>query len=102
MRFRRSILAVFLVLLTFLLLSGGSLAIPAISCQYCSCTIYQRNFSTIPGTPQLGIRFNPFSQYMLASARSYDSTSVGAPRMVQMPDIPRTEPRSQRQKGDSR
>jgi hypothetical protein len=82
MRSRGPVFALSMVLLTFFLLNASSFAIPALSRQYgTSCT-------TCPG--------------MRASNSTYYQTPVGAPGTVPTPDIPRTEQRSERQKGDSR
>lgn len=81
MRSRGPVFALKVVLLTFFLLNASSFAIPALSRQYgTSCTT---------------------CQYTRASDHNYQ-TSVGAPGTVPTPDIPRTEQRSERQKGDSR
>jgi len=82
MRSRGPVFALSVGLLTFLLLTASSFAIPAFSRQY--------------GTS------GTTSQYMRANNGNYYQTTVGAPGTVRTPDIPRTEPRSRTQKGDSR
>jgi hypothetical protein len=46
---------------------------------------------TIPGIPQVGLRFNQFFQYTGKSANNYNQTPVGAPGTPQSPNVPRTD-----------
>jgi len=46
---------------------------------------------TIPGIPQLGLRFNQFFQYTGKSANNYTQAPVGGPGTPQGPNVPRTD-----------
>jgi hypothetical protein len=46
---------------------------------------------TIPGIPQIGLRYNQFFQYTGKSANNYNQAPVGGPGTPQAPNIPRTD-----------
>jgi len=46
---------------------------------------------TIPGIPQIGLRYNQFFQYTGSSANRYSRTPVGPPGTLQSPLVPNTD-----------
>jgi hypothetical protein len=46
---------------------------------------------TIPGIPQVGLRYNQFFQYTPGSANNYSQSPTGPPGTVQAPNAPRTD-----------
>ena len=46
---------------------------------------------TIPGIPQIGLRFNQFFQYTSGNANNFSQTPQGPPGTLQSPNIPRTD-----------
>ena len=46
---------------------------------------------TIPGIPQVGLRFNQFFQYTGKSANNYSQTPVGPAGTLQSPNVPATD-----------
>ena len=135
---RRRVSLFVAIVLTVMLLTGSSYAIPAFSRQYgTSCTTCHVDFpklndfgkafkdagfkfpkddetfikippvmlgapaqkdmwphvifpGTIPGIPQIGLRFNQFFQYTSGHANNYSQTPQGVPGTLQSPGIPRT------------
>src|SRR5208283_1736416 len=46
---------------------------------------------TIPGIPQIGLRYNQFFQYTGSGANKYSRTPVGSPGTLQAPLVPNTD-----------
>ena len=46
---------------------------------------------TLPGIPQLGLRFNQYFQYTPGSANNFTQAPVGPPGTLQGPNVPRTD-----------